>query len=784
MLCDSQGWYITFTNSGTARRCTLVLERRPFLNHHPLALTVHPPPPPPIHDRTDDESELTHEDQEVVKAAIPLVMAKLKEAFTKDIKERVVEPTVQLMLGSYQQRDLSPTPLTAVPIPLAGPSAGADIDTDSITAGAVDMLLDELEGSATLSKGIHRVPPHDADEVLSMMLESAPPNTEDSTSSKSKKKASAKPKPSALAKAQAKPKAKAEGTGTKKRSLKVGSATDGPPKKRQKKAPVAQTKPKVEAEDDPVFADLMDAVAGSEGRTTVSVSSNEALNLSKVARSRETSVDWDLEAELTSGMGTQVPSHNHAAADDVDVELELLRAIGAGEDEVVPSQTSLYPHPTDGMNGSNLKRSREPSPPSTNAEVPVPPAPALDITTSGRKRVKTAVALANEELQAEYDAIIPLPPTKKKKSTKGKNGGDKDVSYHYSKSRPSGSGGGQRVSKPSGTKVTKTQPSSRLQSVAGDVDASTTQSVGAPEEASRLTIRASPPPTPPKTPIVFVKPPRPRLPTAEELSPPLAPVDRKIESIAAECEQSPSVDPISLGVALDDEELFFLKAGLARRRGEEIIPAPHPPPEPVPATSKSSQLRVHRTGSARSEGYYKIPEALKSTYLPQRNRAMVLDEPNKTRANAEAAGLTVTAPATASASSRSNRINTRRLVQGMEQANKAMGDTQSTQLQFNQLRARKKQLIFARSPIHDWGLYAMEAIPQGEMVIEYVGEVIRAQVADKREKWYERIGIGSSYLFRIDEDLVVDATKRGNLGCALPIDASELISSSFLPSVV
>jgi SET domain-containing protein len=58
----------------------------------------------------------------------------------------------------------------------------------------------------------------------------------------------------------------------------------------------------------------------------------------------------------------------------------------------------------------------------------------------------------------------------------------------------------------------------------------------------------------------------------------------------------------------------------------------------------------------------------------------------------------------------------------------------------------------------------MERISRGEMVIEYVGEVIRAQVADKREKTYERQGIGSSYLFRIDEDLVVDATKKGNLG--------------------
>ncbi|EDR10511.1 histone methyltransferase, partial [Laccaria bicolor S238N-H82] len=79
-------------------------------------------------------------------------------------------------------------------------------------------------------------------------------------------------------------------------------------------------------------------------------------------------------------------------------------------------------------------------------------------------------------------------------------------------------------------------------------------------------------------------------------------------------------------------------------------------------------------------------------------------------------------------------------------------------------QTRKKHLRFARSPIHDWGLYAMEKISKGEMVIEYVGEVIRAQVAEKREKTYERQGIGSSYLFRIDEDLVVDATKKGNLG--------------------
>jgi len=66
-------------------------------------------------------------------------------------------------------------------------------------------------------------------------------------------------------------------------------------------------------------------------------------------------------------------------------------------------------------------------------------------------------------------------------------------------------------------------------------------------------------------------------------------------------------------------------------------------------------------------------------------------------------------------------------------------------------------------------------------VIEYVGELIRQQVADKREKAYERQGIGSSYLFRVDEDLVVDATKKGNLGrlinhCCTPNCTAKIIT--------
>ena len=50
-----------------------------------------------------------------------------------------------------------------------------------------------------------------------------------------------------------------------------------------------------------------------------------------------------------------------------------------------------------------------------------------------------------------------------------------------------------------------------------------------------------------------------------------------------------------------------------------------------------------------------------------------------------------------------------------------------------------------------------------DMVIEYVGETIRQSVGDLREKHYELQGMNSNYMFRVDSDTIVDATKCGNL---------------------
>ncbi|KAH7387576.1 hypothetical protein KP509_16G030800 [Ceratopteris richardii] len=85
-------------------------------------------------------------------------------------------------------------------------------------------------------------------------------------------------------------------------------------------------------------------------------------------------------------------------------------------------------------------------------------------------------------------------------------------------------------------------------------------------------------------------------------------------------------------------------------------------------------------------------------------------------------------------------------------------------LKLTHSKARRKNLKFARSKIHEWGLFAAEPIDAGDFIIEYVGELVRPRIADLREKQYEKLGMDGSYLFRIDKETVqVDATKRGGL---------------------
>jgi len=79
------------------------------------------------------------------------------------------------------------------------------------------------------------------------------------------------------------------------------------------------------------------------------------------------------------------------------------------------------------------------------------------------------------------------------------------------------------------------------------------------------------------------------------------------------------------------------------------------------------------------------------------------------------------------------------------------------------LKTQRKNLRAGKSRIHGLGLYAVEPIEAGEYVVEYIGELVRNSVADSRERMYQRLGMGDSYMFRVSEEAVVDATRNGAL---------------------
>lgn len=236
----------------------------------------------------------------------------------------------------------------------------------------------------------------------------------------------------------------------------------------------------------------------------------------------------------------------------------------------------------------------------------------------------------------------------------------------------------------------------------------------------------------------------------------------------------------------DEEDLLFLREVLANRTKSNVgnlaawawrqkeIKTLNRPGDTGPVHEETiihGYYVSNVTGAARTEGRKRILEAEKSKYLPHRIKVQKAREEREAKAKndpqataAEAARIAA-AKTISKSTSRSTRVNNRRLIADINAQKQALpiqsgdGDV----LRFNQLKKRKKPVRFARSAIHNWGLYAEENITANDMIIEYVGEKVRQQVADMRERQYLKSGIGSSYLFRIDENTVIDATKRGGI---------------------
>lgn len=70
-------------------------------------------------------------------------------------------------------------------------------------------------------------------------------------------------------------------------------------------------------------------------------------------------------------------------------------------------------------------------------------------------------------------------------------------------------------------------------------------------------------------------------------------------------------------------------------------------------------------------------------------------------------------------------------------------------------------IVTGTSRIHGIGLFTLTGYQKGDFVIEYAGDLIRTPLGDIREKRYEAEGLGT-YLFKIDEYQIVDATVKSN----------------------
>ncbi|KAF3788654.1 Histone-lysine N-methyltransferase [Nymphaea thermarum] len=62
-----------------------------------------------------------------------------------------------------------------------------------------------------------------------------------------------------------------------------------------------------------------------------------------------------------------------------------------------------------------------------------------------------------------------------------------------------------------------------------------------------------------------------------------------------------------------------------------------------------------------------------------------------------------------------------------------------------------------------WGLLADENIKAGQLVIEYCGEVITWEEAQRRSEIYEKDGLKDAFIISLDASELVDATRKGSL---------------------
>ncbi|XP_010457241.1 PREDICTED: histone-lysine N-methyltransferase MEDEA-like [Camelina sativa] len=91
------------------------------------------------------------------------------------------------------------------------------------------------------------------------------------------------------------------------------------------------------------------------------------------------------------------------------------------------------------------------------------------------------------------------------------------------------------------------------------------------------------------------------------------------------------------------------------------------------------------------------------------------------------------------------------------------GDETLEQMQCKNMQfllSRNKKILLARSDVQGWGAFTRHSLKKNEFLGEYTGELITHDEANERGRLEDRTG--SSYLFTLNDQLEIDARRKGN----------------------